>query len=75
MAEVRCGAKVEAGEEIVIGGGGGRTLPGSETATPKLRKELGVGCGGAIGCGGELIEILERLAHNIVTCHSAVEPD
>ncbi|GIX66406.1 TIR domain-containing protein [Babesia caballi] len=35
MAEVRCGAKVESGEEMVVGGGVGRTLPGSETVTPK----------------------------------------
>ncbi|GIX62718.1 DUF58 domain-containing protein [Babesia caballi] len=67
MAEVRCGAEVESGEEIVIGGGGGRTLlPGSEALVFKVSEEVDVGCGGAIGCGGvELLKFLERRTHNL----------
>ncbi|GIX61344.1 NUDIX domain-containing protein [Babesia caballi] len=72
MAEVRCGTKVEPGKEILFLGGL-RRLPGSEAVAPKLLEEVGVGCG--IGCGvGELLKILERLAHNIRSGSAALDP-
>ncbi|GIX61535.1 uncharacterized protein BcabD6B2_09700 [Babesia caballi] len=73
MAEVRCGTKVEPGEEIVLCGTLMVFLPLVDTGGPELLEELGVGL--SKGCGGEFIDIPERLSHNIVTRHSAVEPN
>ncbi|GIX64269.1 aminotransferase class I/II-fold pyridoxal phosphate-dependent enzyme [Babesia caballi] len=72
MAEVRCGAKVEPREEILIRDSR-RRLPGSDTVAPKRLQEVGVGCG--IGCGGgELLKLLKRLIQNLCTLPPALYP-
>ncbi|GIX63382.1 chromosome segregation ATPase [Babesia caballi] len=73
MAEVRCGAEVEPGKKITFIGAV-RRLPFLETVTPKLLEKVGVGCGGAIGGRLELLEILERVCHNLCTLPPALDP-